>query len=179
MLFQPRGVVFPFQPPMPKVGSTHISACLHPPPPPSTHATRIAHFFESALFPCSTPICIPSPIGSLVRPPGGGANSPHGVALAHLLSPTEVHCVPEAAYQDAQARAWRLTPHSLWEQPVRWLSRERYLEPNRGHTVRRADGSGPSPPQELGDGGCLSHPSRAVGSCSCSASNTHNVPHAA
>eukprot|EP00667_Euglena_gracilis_P008034 EG_transcript_8119 len=81
----------------------------------------------------------------------GGANSPHGVALAHLLSPTEVHCVPEAAYQDARARAWRLTPHSLWEQPVRWLSRERYLEPNRGHAVRRADGS--EPPLRLQD--CL------------------------
>eukprot|EP00668_Euglena_longa_P011728 GGOE01014143.1.p1 GENE.GGOE01014143.1~~GGOE01014143.1.p1 ORF type:complete len:568 (-),score=104.76 GGOE01014143.1:179-1720(-) len=81
----------------------------------------------------------------------GGANSPNGVALAHLLSPTEVHCVPEAAYQDACARARSITPHSLWEQPIRWLSQERYLEPNWGHTVQCADGR--DPPLRLQD--CL------------------------
>lgn len=71
----------------------------------------------------------------------GGVDSPTGVALAYLSSPTEVHCVPADAHKAAQAKASGL--HSLWEQPIRVLSRERFLEPNRPLPVTPKDSTTP------------------------------------
>ena len=73
----------------------------------------------------------------------GGARAAAGVTIAHLLSPTEAHVVPEEAAAAARARGQQLSLHSVWEQPIRVLSRERYLEPNRPTAVPQADGSLP------------------------------------
>jgi len=69
----------------------------------------------------------------------GGIDSPTGVALSYLSSPTEVHCVPAEAHRAAKDKASGL--HSLWEQPIQVLSRERYLEPNRALEVKTQEGS--------------------------------------
>jgi len=71
----------------------------------------------------------------------GGAESPTGVALAYLSSPTEVHCVPAQAHDAAQGKSSGL--HGLWEQPIRIMSRERYLEPNRALEVKQEGNSAP------------------------------------
>lgn len=71
----------------------------------------------------------------------GGADSATGVALAYLSSPTEVHCVPAEANKVAQDKGSGL--HGLWEQPIRILSKERYLEPNRPLVVKAQDTSAP------------------------------------
>jgi len=69
----------------------------------------------------------------------GGVDSHNGVSLAHLLSPTEVHCIPEDAIQESIRRIETLSLHSLWEQFIRVVSRSRYLEPNIPSCIKTND----------------------------------------
>lgn len=68
-------------------------------------------------------------------------------SLAFLPTPTDVFVVPEGAALEAQQhyQAWKkgnpdTDEHVFWQHAVRWMSRDRYFQPNIPHLVETADG---------------------------------------
>lgn len=69
----------------------------------------------------------------------GGVHQAAGVSLAQLLSPTEVHVVPQVARDAAAERYGQWSLSSLWKDPVRIISKERFLKPNLAMPVPQGD----------------------------------------
>lgn len=105
-------------------------------------------YLDGALFARVAAAC--DAIAAAVGEARGGADQVDGVKFAHLLSPTEVHVVPKETTAAAQKRYSKITPHMLWEQPLRVLSREKVLKPNFSVLIPQ---SGPESPLHIMD--CL------------------------